>query len=372
MRTGVLACALIATLVAVADVRPGRALADADTGQRFGINRVNLAWLPADARQRLLADMAANGVRLIRLSLTAPFPNSLDAVRVASGHGMRILLEIPLGTPAFYRPEVTKRPGHGRVWDMYRLSDIDLDAFRTAFAAALHDIDRQGIVLAAIQPGNELNWAGYNGDLHVYPDAHRRTARTVTELRNPSAFAAGLDRYVEIVRVIREELSMTRANRGAQIITAGAADTPIEVADARAMERVDAHAFIAMLRARGIDRHIDAYGIHVYPGTTVAPIVRRRHIDAMLASCAAPGQGIPCWITEWGLANASPSCPLEDDERARTVREVRQGLEEEIASRRVGNAFYFDWDSRTPYSVWRCGELTPSGRAAIAPSPAPE
>ncbi len=338
----------------------------------IGINRVNLAWLPADARQRVLADMAANNVRLIRLSLTAPFANSLDAVRIASGLGMRILLEIPLGTPAFYRREVAKRPGHGRVWDMYRLSDIDVDAFRTAFAAALHEIDRQGIVLAAIQPGNELNWGGYNGDLHVYPDAHQHTARTVAELRNPSGFAAGLDRYVEIVRVIREELSTTRANRSAQIITAGVADTPIEIADARAMERVDAHTFIAMLRARGIERYIDAYGIHVYPGTTAMPIVRRRHVDAMLASCAAPGQGTPCWITEWGLANTSSSCPLDDNERARAVRDVRRGLEEQIASGRVSKAFYFDWDSQTPYSVWRCEELTPSGRAAIAPSPAAE
>jgi hypothetical protein len=33
---------------------------------------------------------------------------------------------------------------------------------------------------------------------------------------------------------------------------------------------------------------------------------------------------------------------------------------------RIAAAFYFDWDE-AKYGVWRCGGLSPAGRAAVTP-----
>ena len=335
---------------------------------RFGINRVNLAWASPDARRQILDDMAAAGVKIVRLSLTPPVEKSLDAVRIAHQHGMRILLEIPLSNKAFYPPGTEKRPGFGRVWDIYRLSDIDPDKFRPIIRAAFRRIDELGITLDAVQPGNEINWGGYNGDLTVYPKANIRTARSLSDVKNRPGLEKGADKYVLVTKIVREELEATQRNRKAKVVSAGLSDMPAEYADKRGIERLDSIEFMEILRARGIDDHIDAYGVHLYPSIGASPELRRQHIEAAMSFCAAPERGKPCWITEWGVANTSNTCPTDDAKREQVVHEIRGVFEEFMRVGRLSTALYFDWDSKTPYSVWRCDALTSAGRAAVAPS----
>lgn len=335
---------------------------------RFGMNRVNLAWASPFARQQILDAMASHGIDLVRLSLTPPFDASLDALRIAHERGMRILLEIPLGNERFYPPHAAKRSGHGRIWDIHRLSEIDPQAFHLAFRDALRRIDAHGIGLLAVQPGNELNIGGYNGDLHVYARGNMRTARSRAELTNRAAFHRGIEKYVTILRIVRDELDNSQINRQAKIISAGISDMSAVHADERGMERIAADEFIGILRAAGIENHIDAFGLHVYPNQGQSSETRRRHLGAILSLCQTPPEGKPCWISEWGIANTSDQCPLNDEHRAHVIREVRELLEGMIRDERLSRAFYFDWDSATPYSVWRCETLTQAGVAAIAPA----
>lgn len=335
---------------------------------RFGMNRVNLAWVPPPARQQILDAMADHGIDLVRLSLTPPFEASIDALRLAHHNGMRILLEVPLSNRDFYPADAVKRSGHGRIWDIHRLSDIDPETFRLAFRDALQRIDALGITLLAVQPGNELNLGGYNGDLHVYARDNMRTARTHAELTNRSAFERGIEKYVAILQIVRKEIEGSSASRQAKIISAGISDMGGAAADERGMERVDAGEFVAILRAAGIEKHIDAYGVHMYPSHVQSADARRRHVSSVLSVCKAPPHGKPCWITEWGIANISDQCPLPDGDREEVIREVRDLFKPLIDQERLSLAFYFDWDSDTPYSVWRCATLTPAGIAAISPA----
>jgi len=336
---------------------------------RFGVNRVNLAWVSSDARRQILDQMAAAGVKFVRLSLTPPFEESLDAVRIAHERGMRVLLEISLSNKDFYPPGAKRRPGFGRVWDMYRLSDIDPEKFRTVLRAAFRRIDELGVALDAVQPGNEINWGGYNGDLAVYPKANVRTARSLNDVNNRSSLERGADKYVLIARIVREELAATQNSKQAKVVSAGLSDMPAEFADKRGIERLDSTEFAEILRARGIEDYIDAYGVHLYPSVSASPKVRRQHIESAMSFCAAPENGKSCWVTEWGVANTSNVCPPDDTGREQVVHELREVFEEFMHAKRLSAALYFDWDSKTPYSVWRCDALTPAGRAAVVPSP---
>lgn len=346
---------------------------------RFGINRVNIAWLSASERRERLDDMAAAGVALVRLSLSEPYAASFDALRIADAHGMRILLEIPLTRGDFVRAGAQRRSGQGRAWDVYGLSDIELATFRNKLRKALRTIDSLGISLAAIELGNEINWAPFNGDLHVHPEPGVRTARSVSELQDRYTFERGLDTYVMLTAITRYELRGTRHNREAQIISAGLSDISASLADRHGLERLDAADVIEMLRARGIDPFVDAYGMHLYPDADGTEEARERRILSLLSFCRQSqrqqqGQGLgrPCSITEWGLPNTSDACPLDDERRARTVAHVREVFEALMVADRLTTAYYYDWDSETPYSVWRCGRLTAAGRAAVIPAePAP-
>jgi hypothetical protein len=353
-------------LLLVAGLLPASPAGGGDA--RFGMNRVNLAWVPPPARQQILDAMADHGVDLVRLSLTPPIEASLDALRIAHQNGMRILLEIPLSNSAFYPPHTAKRSGHGRIWDIHRLSDIDPEAFRLVFRTALQRIDELEIGLIAVQPGNELNLGAYNGDLHVYAHTGHRTARSRAELTNRAAFERGIEKYVTIMQIVREEVENSPTSRHAQVISAGTSDMGLADADARGMERLDANEFLDIIRTAGIEDHIDAYGVHIYPSHASSQEARRGHVDSVLSRCEAPPRGKPCWITEWGVANTSEFCPLNDGPREHVVHEVRRLFEPLIRNGRISKAFYFDWDSNTPYSVWRCDTLTPAGKAALAPA----
>lgn len=338
---------------------------------RIGINRVNLAWLSRQDQARVLAEIAASGATHVRLSLSRPVDKSIEALGIADRLGLRILLEIQLANRDYYPDDIRPRSGFGRIWDVYRLSDLDLDRYRAGLRASLQAIDDKEIRLDAVEPGNEINYSAYNGDLLVYRTPGPRTPRGVGEIADRDAFARGLDVYVDAVRITREELQATVHSQEAAVVSAGLSDVDTREADRRGMERLDPDEVISLLRARGIDQWIDGYGIHLYPGRKVEAALRRT-VTNLLDFCQPAGVGKPCWVTEWGIANAARSCPIDDRDRERAIHVVRSTFQALIAERRLAAAFYYDWDTQPSYSVWRCGRLTPAGAAAIAADPAGE
>ncbi len=355
-----LACAL-AVLWAFAPALPtGAAEVLSD---RIGINRVNLAWLSRGDQERVLNEIAASGITHVRLSLSRPVDKSIEALEMADRRGLKILLEIQLGNKDYYPAKARSRTGFGRIWDVQRLSDLDLDLYRAHLRSALRRIDEMGIRIDAVEPGNEINYSPYNGDLVVYEKPGRRTPRNVSEVANRSALERGLDAYVGALRITREELRATAYSRDALLISAGLSDVGTGEADRRGMERLEPGEFISLLRKRGIDALVDGYGIHVYPGRKDDAALAR-YVTTLLDFCRPEGEGKPCWVSEWGIANTALSCPVDDREREVAVRAVRRSFAELMEKGRLKAAFYYDWDTQPVYSVWRCGALSPAGVAA--------
>ncbi|CAM5216678.1 Glycoside hydrolase OS=Bosea thiooxidans OX=53254 GN=SAMN05660750_01347 PE=4 SV=1 [Bosea thiooxidans] len=354
-------------LVAASGLAVAALAAPAAAPAQFGVNRVNLAWLDAAGREKVLDQIAQSGIRSVRLSLTNPMDASIDAVRVAHQKGLAILLEVSLNNAALYPKGTKPRSGRGRIWDMYRLSDISPELYRATLRDALQRIDSLGVPLIAVEPGNEINWGAYNGDLEIRPEANTRTARSLRDVADPDGLARGAANYVQLLKVTRAELAKTRLSAGAKVVSAGLSDIPPEHADRRGIDSIDPVSFTALLREHGLDQAADGYGIHIYPGGDRTPAAREQHVEQALSICRSrPAEGKPCWITEWGFANTAKTCPTDDSRRERLVKATRERFADLMRDGRIAAAFYFDWDATT-YGIWRCGGLSPAGRAAVTP-----
>lgn len=358
---------LLAALVSWAALSRGAtAFAGEVAAARYGVNRLNLAWLERTDQERILREIADSGATHVRLSLSRPVAKSIDALEIANRLGLRILLEIQLSNKSYYPDSVRPRTGFGRIWDINRLSDLDLDRYRVGLASALQRIDALGIRLDAVEPGNEINLAGYNGDLAVYEKPGRATPRHLSELRDPEAFGKGLDNYVEALKITRDGVRAS-ANSKAIIVSAGLSDMGAKEADRQGMERLDPGEVIALLKARGMDALVDAYGIHIYPArkdkAAITSIVTK-----LLDFCAPADRGRPCWVTEWGIANTLRNCPVDDREREGAMTAMRTVFERFSEENRLNAAYYYDWDTQQNYRLWRCGALSPAGALAIEPA----
>nr|WP_237684317.1 glycoside hydrolase [Pseudaminobacter soli] len=334
---------------------------------RIGVNRLNLAWLSRGDQERVLGEMAANGITHARLSLSRPVDKSIEGLEIASRLGIRILLEIELTNRSYFPETARPRTGFGRIWDVHRLSELDLERYRMGLRDALRRIDALGIRLEAIEPGNEINFSAYNGDLLVHRRPGERTPRSIAELADRAAFELGLDKYLEALKITRGEVRRTVHSSDAAFVSAGLSDLSADWADGRGMERLDPHEVIAELRKRGIDSLVDAYGIHVYPGQKPAPALADR-VRRILDFCEIDNAGRPCWVTEWGIANTARDCPVDDRKREDAVRAVRAVFQQLMDGGRLTAAFYYDWDTEQSYSLWRCGRLSPAGALAVTPA----
>lgn len=329
---------------------------------RFGVNRVNMAWLDAKAREKIFNQMVENGVVAVRLSMTRPIDKSIDAVREAHEKGLAILLEVSLNNVDFYPKGTKPRSGRGRVWDMYKLSDIDPKLYEAQLGDMLRKIDALGVPLVGVEPGNEINWAPYNGDLAILPREKMKTARALEEMEERPDIEKGAQKYVELLRLTRALLAKTRHSAKAKVVSAGLSDIPFNDADRRGVDSIDPAVFTDLLKKYGLNDVADGYGIHIYPGSSGTRAARAKHINKSLSFCGGAG-GKPCWITEWGFANLSKTCPSDDGKRQQLVEKARERFTQMMDKGQIAAAYYFDWDEGT-YGVWRCGALTPSGRAA--------
>lgn len=355
-------------LLALLALAPGlRAEDAADT--RFGVNRLNLAWVKRGEQERILREIADSGATHVRLSLSRPVDKSIEALDIANRLGLKILLEIQLSNKSYYADTVRPRTGFGRIWDINRLSDLDINRYRAGLRETLERLDALGIKLDAVEPGNEINLAGYNGDLAVYEKPGPATARNVDGLSDRAGFEKGLDNYIEALKVTREEVRASARSGSAVIVSAGLSDMGAKEADRQGMERLDPGEVIGLLRDRGMDKLVDAYGIHIYPARK-DPNAIRSVVTRLLDFCASSDTGRPCWVTEWGIANTARSCPVDDREREGAMTAMRTVFADFSKTRRLDAAYYYDWDTQQSYRLWRCGKLSPAGAMAIAPDEA--
>lgn len=347
-----------------------------------GVNLVNPMRAGIDEQNAILAQLKAAGVQIVRNGIRGDLDKGIDFLRRAAAQGIRVQLIVT----AEYPPDAPSRPympdRFPQMWGGHPLSSADPELSRAAFRKLFAALDAQGITLAGLELGNEINWAAFNPEFPL-PGMGKILDRE--DLRNTpegQQIAKGYLQYLKVLAALKEERDRSRLNRNVPIISAGLVAAPDgeKLYNDRKQDIVSLPATLGFLREHGLDALVDAYGIHSYPSATrpgdaEAMAKRAARLNTVdLAQCGTAGNGRkPCWITEWGFRTNDLTCPVDDAATARLVREARAIFARAAAEGRLVGITYFAWNSEpwskqtSPFSIYRCGGLTESGRLAVAP-----
>ena len=372
-RRGTLAAFLPAIFILVTARTPAQEMV-------VGVNVVNPLRASVANQNVLLGQLKTAQVHVIRCGISND-DKGIDFAKRAAADGIRIQLivgpEYPPDAPKrAYRPQVFPE-----MWGGHPLSFADPALSKTAYQRLFDSLDAADITLAGIELGNEINWAAFNPEFPLPGEGKILSLQDLANDAEGKQIAKGFLQYIKILAVLKEVRDHSRLNRSTPLISAGmvSAQDGQKLYNNKKEDMVGLSATIAFLRAHGLDPLVDAYGVHSYPsgaqpGNPTAAAQRAARLNSVdLAECRAKPSGKPCWITEWGFPNKDVSCPPKETGRTLLIEELRKDFAGAAAEHRLAGIDYFSWDS-DPWSkqvdadsVYRCGGLTESGRAAIAP-----
>jgi hypothetical protein len=345
------------------------------------VNLVNAPYnFPVADQEATLAAIEHAGVHVIRCAIPAD-DKGIDFAQRVYAHGIKIewIVDIKAapGTPWPQAPE-----GFKGLWLGYPLSKADPDRFRTYFEPLLAKLEEKKIVLVAFELGNEINWAGFNADF-VLPSTGRVLGKNdLTNDPEGKEVAQGFVQYVKLLAVLKDVRDHSKLNQKTPVISAGLYGPEGSTwPQTRRADAVSVSATLDFLRAQGLDKLVDGYGIHNYPpstepGTSAGAAKRRLRTEQNgLQECQPPQSAVgkPCWFTEWGVGGVTDACPVDDTTRMTLVREMRGYYSQLAQQGRLHAVFFYTWQGNPkapkeePASAFRCGALTKSGELAIAP-----
>ena len=347
-----------------------------------GVNIVNPLRAKVADQNALLDQLKSENVRVVRCGITLD-EKGIDFAKRVNANGIKIQLIL---SPK-YVPDAPTRPYQPKefpeMWSGHPLSYADPGLSKTYFQDLFDKFDANGIEIAGLELGNELNWAAFNPEFPLPGEGKVLSFYDLSHDAEGEQIARGFLQYLKILAVLKDVRDHSRLNRRTPIISAGMVDAVEgqKVYNTKKEDMVSLSGTIRFLRANGLDSLVDAYGIHTYPssnkpGDSSEKAKRAaRFINVDLAECRPTGSsaGKPAWITEWGFPNSDFSCPPNDSARAELVREMRADFAKAASQGLLAGFTYFAWDSdpwsKTPDRdcVYRCGQLTEAGQEAIAP-----
>jgi len=346
------------------------------TAEEIGVNRTNLGrvkdFLP------ILVRMHDAGIRDVRLTLDPPLDNSIATIAAANRLGMKVLLNVPTWWPEVMVQGAVRRPGrpgrHGTAfYDIYRLSDLDITRYKSWFADVVRKIEIAGGQVDAFEIGNEINWAGFNGDLPLAAPGHLYALDNIAQYPEIRKIEEGFRKYAEALAATRAVLHAHSRYRNTPIITAGLTGAE---ADSGTVSRGGAGVASFSLSMSyylkyGALVQADGIAVHVYPAITARDekgqfLQTFAAIEKATRLCAE-GQkvksNLSCWITEWGFRSLGDACTMDDKARATKMREFAAAVGCLAKTRRIHTAYLYDWDASSDYSIWRCNRLLEGGKA---------
>jgi hypothetical protein len=329
--------------------------------------------------------LQASGVPVIRAGIPGNDQGLAFAER-AYAHGIKI--EWPLGVypdPGTQWPRLPDAYKGKGLWNGWPLSTANADAFKANIGAQLAKLESKGVVLAGFELGNEINWTGFNADFPLPSQGRVLNEKDLASDPEGRKIAEGYLRYLKTLAALKDIRDHSTLNRRTPIISAGLADLDDSskwLGSVKA-DAVSVEATLHFLKANGLDRLVDGYGLHFYPvaanpGTAQGLAALRAHLQLNgLTECGPPGaaKGKPCWVTEWNFNGLKglDACPIDDASRIAMVREMRSALHELAAQHRLGGSLYYTWQGQIHApkedhdSAFLCGALTESGKLALSP-----
>jgi hypothetical protein len=334
-----------------------------------GVNVNSFQNFDAAQQMEIVGQLKRSGVGFVRTSLRPDDKNmNLAKTLQSEGIGLVLVAGIQVSPNTQQRPADAKR--HMR--SAMPLSSADPELSRTYFQTLFDKLDAKGVVLTGVELGNEINWTDFNGD---FPIPGQGKAFSLEDLsRDPEAkkVAQGLLQYLKVLAALKDVRDHSRLNQHTPIISAGMAVVsggPWQ--KSLQVDGVSIPATYAFLRAHGLDKLVDGYGVHDYPpvvkpGDKSAAAQRTAMLDA---SIFPPGNTKPYWLTEWGFPSIATSS-AQDQDRARSVAELRAYFLKLYRQGRLGGIFWYVWNEPDHDSIYRGGVLMEAGKLATAPMPA--
>jgi hypothetical protein len=338
-------------------------------GAVVGVNVVNPQRLSPADREVVLDQLQMAEVKVIRVPLAPPWGRddygpAIDFIRRAHERGIKsdLVVELQYRGGTRRRPAVKDMPD---MWPSYPLSSADPGRFRSVFEPLFHKLESHGITFAALELGNEINWAGFNGEFPLPGEGRVFGPEDLEQDPEARQVAGGYRVYLRTLSVLKDIRDHSRLNKYTPILSAGLADPgPAGSRPGRRADAVTIPATLAYLRANGVDALVDAYAVHTYPWAETAARRRNQLEENTLSECQPPAQGKPCWLTEWGLP-AGVGCLDDDAPRAEQMREMLGDFRRFVNQGRLTGLLYFSWDDGK-YGIYRCSALTESGRLALS------
>ncbi len=366
LRSLVLACGLLISGVGAVSAAHGQSVA-------VGVNVVNPQRLSAADREKVLGQLQASGVHLIRSPLepawsASDYGPAIDFIHHAYMRGIKtdLIVGLQYREGAQRRPAVRDMP---KMWPSFALSAADPARFRAVFEPLFVELEGMGVTFAALELGNEINWTAFNGDFPIPGEGKIFGRDDLSADPEARQVAEGFSTYLQTLRVLKDIRDHSRLNRATPIVSAGLSDPGF--AGPRPGSKLDAvtiRATLDYLRANGLDALVDVYGIHTYPSPHSSAAARLSLLERdTLAECRPPGQGKPCWVTEWGLpAESTAGCAGSDASRAAMITELVADFRQFEHQGRLAGVIYYGW-SDDKYGLYRCGALSRAGQLAIGP-----
>jgi hypothetical protein len=328
---------------------------------------------PAD-RSAVISQLKSARVQIIRFPVGKDIGDSARYAAQLHSQGIAINLivdpQYPPGAPM--RPPY---PEDRRMYPSHPLSSADPALSRAYFQDLLSQLDANGVVLASIELGNEINWSAFNGEFSLPGKGKIFSLDDLGHDPEGQQVAKGLLQYLKILAVLKEARDHSKLNKATPIISAGLSPTGRARATGGKEDGVAINDTIQFLQKNGLDRLADGYGIHFYPWGTLQQ-ADMNLMNNVITECRSAGSssGKPCWITEWGVSNPNMTCPLDDSPRIPTVRHMMENFRMLAREGRLHAALYYSWNNSPgtkpdpdPITVFRCGGVSEAGRIALTP-----
>jgi hypothetical protein len=331
-----------------------------------GINVNSFQNFNPEEQETIVQQLKKSKVHFVRTTLR-PDEKNINLAKRLQDEGIGLVL-VP---GVLYPPGTQIRPENKSVHmrAAMPLSAADPKLSRASYQDIFDKLDKKGVVLAAVELGNELNWTDFNGD---FPTPGRGKAFSFADLsKDPEAkkVAKGFLQYLKALKALKEVRDNSKLNKNTPIITAGMAACTGSVWQAKSkIDGVSIPATYQFLRAHGLDDIVDGYGVHDYPsvvkaGDKTALEQRNSNLDKNIFP---DGNAKPYWITEWGFPSTAATSD-EDKERTRSVVEMRTYFHHLDKEGRLGGVFWYVWNEPDRCSIYRGGQIMEAGRRAVAP-----
>ena len=208
---------ITAFFVAIFLLAPARTIAQ---DMAVGVNVVNPMRASVADQNTVLSQLKAAQVQVIRCGISND-DKGIDFAKRAAAQGIRIQLIVGLE----YSPNAPTRPyqpnEYPYMWGGHPLSFADPALSKTAFQHLFDSLDANGIALAGVELGNEINWAAFNPEFPLPGEGKIFTLEDLEHDPEGKQIAKGFLQYIKVLEALKDVRDHSRLNRSTPIISAG-------------------------------------------------------------------------------------------------------------------------------------------------------